>query len=53
MPPERDYRIPVEELERASRVPIAEQVEVVDPPEVPQPDPRGAQPDRDWFAAGG
>ena len=50
---EREYRMPLQQLEHESRVPPEDQVAVVDPAEVPPPDPRGAQPDRDWFAAGG
>jgi hypothetical protein len=53
MPREREYRMPLKQLEHESRVPPEDQVEVVESAEVPLPDPRGAQPDRDWFAAGG
>ncbi len=45
--------MPSQQLEHESRVPSEDQVEVVKPAEVPLPDRRDAQPDRDWFAAGG
>lgn len=50
---ERDYTVSLQQLEHEARVPPEDQVEVVETAAAVAPDPRGAQPDRDWFAAGG
>jgi hypothetical protein len=52
MTTERGYQVSLQDLERQARVPLEDQVEVVETATPPPPDPRGAQPDRDWFAAG-
>jgi hypothetical protein len=47
------YKRTLDELEADVRVPPDQRVETAEVDETPMPDPRGAQPDRDWFAAGG
>jgi len=49
----REFKVDLKDLEHESRVAPEDRIESVDPTVVPLPDPRGAQPDRDWFAAGG
>jgi hypothetical protein len=49
----RAYNVSLEQLEHEAHVPRDDQVEMAERVEVPLPDARGAQPDRDWFAAGG
>ena len=47
------YKQTPTELEAGVRVPRDEQVETAKIADETTPDPRGPQPDRDWFAAGG
>jgi hypothetical protein len=47
------YKQTLSELEAGVRVPRDEQVETAEIDDETTPDPRGPQPDRDWFAAGG
>jgi len=47
------YKQTPAELEAGVRVPRDEQVETAKIADETTPDPRGPQPDRDWFAAGG
>ena len=47
------YKRTLDELEAGVRVGREEQIETAEITEPISPDPRGPQPDRDWFAAGG
>jgi hypothetical protein len=47
------YEITLEELERQARPSSEELTETIDSGGEASLDPRGPQPDRDWFAAGG
>ena len=48
-----DYKLTLAQLEREVHVLREDQVEEVSTAAADPQDPRGSQPDRDWFAAGG